>query len=329
MPHKRFAVSLLFGLIVVSTAAAQDARRSFPLQATAETGPRDWYISMSEARTEEGRVKLRKLIRGEFSLSRRLQQVVRLAAAGDRSSGKLLVRTYDEAEYRQDYKGMEKLVLALGDIAVAGATPRMIEATKSGNARIRLTGVMLLGRAGDKRAVPALIALLNDSDDDVADAVIWALSNLTGQPPEVRSRAEWSQWWSENQESFPDITVLSIQRNILTRAPTAEKQPVFASKERAIKSLGALGDPEAILIFAETVRAALEWETPDTREGVGEGPRERGAKGFVSLSADLVCRRIAGKSFGLAYETSAATADALEAWYNQHVKSLKPEGGGR
>jgi HEAT repeat protein len=60
----------------------------------------------------------------------------------------------------------------------AEVVPRLIKESQSGYIRVRFEVVKLLGRIGDRRAVPGLEIRLDDTSSNVAQAAAWALGRI-------------------------------------------------------------------------------------------------------------------------------------------------------
>jgi HEAT repeat protein len=73
------------------------------------------------------------------------------------------------------------LLDALADRPHAALLPAIAQAAESGDKRVRLASLAVIGRLGDAANVPALLAMAAEDDADVAEAAKAALAELSGE----------------------------------------------------------------------------------------------------------------------------------------------------
>ena len=73
------------------------------------------------------------------------------------------------------------IIYAIGDREGVVMPPSVLEAAITGDVRVRLAAIELVGRLGDASAVPALLQIAGESDAQLSQAVKNALANLPGE----------------------------------------------------------------------------------------------------------------------------------------------------
>lgn len=79
---------------------------------------------------------------------------------------------------------------------------------------IRLVIISAMQRILDKKAVDALVSLLNDKDESIRYAACDALSNLTSIRAFVRDTQQWKKWWSENKNKRHSDWLADLAENL-------------------------------------------------------------------------------------------------------------------
>jgi HEAT repeat protein len=73
------------------------------------------------------------------------------------------------------------LLSVLADRNDGGLPPAVLNAAKSGDKRLRIAAIGVVGRLGDATSVPTLLEIAADSDDDLARAAASALAMIPGE----------------------------------------------------------------------------------------------------------------------------------------------------
>jgi HEAT repeat protein len=82
---------------------------------------------------------------------------------------------------------------------------------------VRLATISALGRIYDKRAVDALVDLLDETDAAICEAACDALASLTSIQAFGHDRGRWRQWWKDNRDKTRDEWLADLA-NSLARA---------------------------------------------------------------------------------------------------------------
>jgi len=106
----------------------------------------------------------------------------------------------------------EDALRALGFFRDPRAPQALFEKLHSSNPTDRVNAILGLRNRGSKDSIPALLAMLRDSDAGVRQVANFALRGLTGQkfalsPTASRDEsdrvaARWREWWQAHEASF-------------------------------------------------------------------------------------------------------------------------------
>ena len=110
----------------------------------------------------------------------------------------------------EDLRG--EILRALGLFHDPRANQVLFEMLRSPDVNDRISAILGLRNLEDKDSIPALIAMLNDSDAQVRQVAHFALQRLTGKTFKLASAAtaaessrvaqQWHAWWRENGGQF-------------------------------------------------------------------------------------------------------------------------------
>jgi len=113
----------------------------------------------------------------------------------------------------QDLRG--EILRALGLFHLPRANQVLFEKLRSPDGSDRVSAILGLRNLESKDSIPALIAMLNDSDAQVRQVAHFALQRLTGQTITLSPQAsaaeagrvagEWHAWWREHGGSFVPV----------------------------------------------------------------------------------------------------------------------------
>ncbi|MCX6356121.1 MAG: HEAT repeat domain-containing protein [Candidatus Aureabacteria bacterium] len=104
-----------------------------------------------------------------------------------------------------------KAVRALGRLNTDKSREKVIACLKIDRRSLRTDAATALGKTGDKKAIEPLIGALLDPEDEVKNAALKSLEELTGQnnlldKTQNISKEEvhtaWQEWWGKNKETF-------------------------------------------------------------------------------------------------------------------------------
>ena len=120
-----------------------------------------------------------------------------------------------------------------------------------------------LGNIGDKQAVSALVASLNDEDGGVRERAAWALGKL-GDTDTAEYLTELLP--EEKEERVKVATVNALGRlkdkdatEVLLEELSLEEDQLY--KNEVIKALGEIGDTEALPILTEHLNALKKFKS--------------------------------------------------------------------
>ncbi|MCC6483680.1 MAG: HEAT repeat domain-containing protein [Armatimonadetes bacterium] len=109
------------------------------------------------------------------------------------------------------------------------------KALSSSDTLLRARAAIIIAEEGQPADIPALIALLTAPDGVTRSAVLRALQSLTGRASPSKTvltlkaataiRAEWEQWWAENQSQFPPGTKIKAEAGAPSVSPGPAAQP--------------------------------------------------------------------------------------------------------
>jgi len=176
------------------------------------------------------------------------------------------------AERLESDPGASKALEVLVQIEGREAFDLLVETLASPSGDLRRTAVNLLFSLGDERAVPHLVARLDDADQTVRNYASRALESLR-MTAELRS--SWRSW---QDGTSPESAVTSLLR----RTDSDQDKKIRLA---ALRSLGALGREEALAALVELMTD----EDPD-----------------VSSAAEAAVERIASREGPAGEESEAA-----------------------
>ena len=194
------------------------------------------------------------------------------------SLGEVLVRPLAEAlSVEERPRTRERLTAIL--LAFGAVGRRTVERLKSSpNPAVRRTAIYLLREFGGSEALPDLTELLDDNEPQVQREAVRAILNIGTDAAYQRARA------GAGQRHRSDRATRSCRRSAWCAtsarrrcSPTSSATSTTAARSatvylRAIESLGALRDPEAIAPLKEALYRG-EWWAP--RRNLGAAPRRR------------------------------------------------------
>lgn len=108
----------------------------------------------------------------------------------------------------------DDIVRSLGFFKSARANQVLFDQLHSSRANDRLSAILGLRNLETKDAVPALLAMLDDPDDQVRQVANFALRSLTGQNIKLSSPSldeskrvakEWHDWWLKHEATFEPV----------------------------------------------------------------------------------------------------------------------------
>ena len=154
------------------------------------------------------------------------------------------------------------VIQALGARGDGGATGALIQAARTGEARVRLAAVASLAQIGGAVVVPVLAELTSDGNSEVADAARQALGGIAGDEADKAVAAMLS-------DRIPSVrrmgATLAVQRRTTGAVPALLKMAADSDVETgkaAFKGLGALAGKSdlpallAILLGTKHIEAA-------------------------------------------------------------------------
>ena len=144
-----------------------------------------------------------------------IEVLMRLQPSADRWTRSYLTRLMHEMVKPEDEALIEAYrrhaLLPIRETAIVvsqrflkpGETESLFKLLVDDNPRIRFAAAKALGNAGDRRCLPALLALMNPNDKAFFQEVEGALTSLTGHHVAADTREEkwavWSQWIEKNE----------------------------------------------------------------------------------------------------------------------------------
>ena len=134
------------------------------------------------------------------------------------------------------------LLLALADRSDAAVMPAVLEAAGSGSQKLRLTAIGVLDRQGTLSSVPVLLKAAADSDAEVAQAALGALTRLPGNGVDADFLARLPAATGKNRQV---LITLAGQRHIDRALPAILadlKDPDAGVRSAAIQTMGILGN---------------------------------------------------------------------------------------
>jgi HEAT repeat protein len=179
--------------------------------------------------------------------------VVAVLASGDRETALRLCQALETA--RDDEAKIAGIVDALS-ASSADVDAVLIELTRSPHAAVVCDAVQILGRHENEHALPALEALTEHANDNVALAAVEALGRIGGRAA-VDALLKLAQ--SKNFfRSFPALDALGRARDSRALETLLElaREPLYAPE--AVRALGRLGDPAAAPHLARLASGASE-----------------------------------------------------------------------
>jgi HEAT repeat protein len=134
------------------------------------------------------------------------------------------------------------VVYAIGDREGAVLPPAVLEAAASGDSRVRLAAIQLVGRLGDDSALPTLLEISAEKNGELSEAAKAALARLPGKKvdAEIASRLATAKG-----ESQAILIALAGERRI---EATDELVKALRSPDKEIRDA-------ALVALGETVRA--------------------------------------------------------------------------
>lgn len=195
----------------------------------------------------------------------------------------------------------DRAAWALGEIEDPRATAPLLDALRTGDARLRTRAIRALGEIEDPTAVDGLVAALGNSDAKVREQAVWALGEiesdravpgllplLNDDDAAIRRKVAWALGEIESELAVdalvmaladPDTDVRLQVASALGEMedPTALDGLVRALKDddwrvrrAAAAALGEIEDPRALA----PLRAAAQDERPEVRRAVAHALRE-------------------------------------------------------
>jgi HEAT repeat protein len=174
------------------------------------------------------------------------------------------------------------IVYSLGDRDEAVLPPSIFQAAKTGDARVRLAAIELVGRLGDASAVPTLLEIAGRSDADLSQAAKNALATLPGKnvDKEIASRLR-----AANGKSLATLIELVGERRIEATSELVQalKQSDESIRSGALFALGeTIGPDDLDVLISEVVEAANDQDRQSAEKalhaaGIRMPDRERAA----------------------------------------------------
>jgi hypothetical protein len=184
--------------------------RSRALDGLARLGtPEAWNAIVKIARGEPADESIRvRTAATQLDVSQRAYAILLLSEKADPAflSTLLKISASASGEVRGD------ALRALGFFRDPRAPQALFESLHSSSSTDRVNAILGLKNRGRKDSIPALLAILQDSDAEVRQVANFALQGLTGQmfllspfagrAESDRLAARWHKWWQEHEASF-------------------------------------------------------------------------------------------------------------------------------
>ena len=205
---------LLDELVMLASAGPDERRweRDRALEGLARLGtPESWEAILRIARGSNSPVPAASPEAAAKQDSLRAFAILLLAERGDRADLASLLAMLPGAP--DSLRG--EIIRALGFFRDTRANKELFERLHSHATNDRVNAILGLRNLDDKSVIPALIAMLNDSDAQVRQVANFALRNLTGQKIELSSTAPaqesvrvgsvWRAWWQKQGADYRPV----------------------------------------------------------------------------------------------------------------------------
>ncbi|UCF21085.1 MAG: HEAT repeat domain-containing protein [Gemmatimonadota bacterium] len=168
---------------------------------------------------------------------------------------RLAARLIDEPHPRRKYS-------IAGELASYGAAAidYFIPMLQSEQAAVRANAASQLARLPTERAVPALVAALEDSVDNVRGYALGALaaSGSADCIEPVHRRLDDPERWVR-MTALRTLAQLGAEEEVLGHADKLLRSPDAWEREAAVGSLGILGAPDAVPLLLERLHDEKDW----------------------------------------------------------------------
>jgi hypothetical protein len=155
-------------------------------------------LGLRNLNTERSRAELAKIVQNTAELTPVNEMAVRyLGQMGDKKYFPLLM----EMVKGLDAKESREYVLAAAELGGDDAVPYLRGLLGSADANVRTTAVLGLGATGSRAAVPVLLEVLKEANEESASVTAGALTELThwkADDPPGDAYGKWAGWWEKN-----------------------------------------------------------------------------------------------------------------------------------
>ncbi len=209
------------------------------------------------------------------------------------------------------------LLLALADRGDAAALPTIFEATKSGPKKLRMVAVGVLDRLGKMSSVPVLIEVACDSDAELKQAALIALTRMPGNELDAKVLGDLGGASGRTRQVLIE---LSARRQIEAAVPMILKytqDPDPGTSSAAIQAIGALGGAGQVTDLVKILSTAQSAKQRQDIEGALLAISGRLGKGCAQSLAPLAhdpdssVRKVALHALAAAGGTEALAAVQL------------------
>ncbi len=144
------------------------------------------------------------------------------------------------------------MVIALGDRGDAGLPSAVVRAASTGDKRVRLAAIQVVGRKGDASAVPSLLQVAIEDDAELSQAAKTALAGLPGE----HVNAELARRLPDARDKSLAVLIELVGQRRIDAVPALVKalgQGDEATRDAALAALGATVKPKDLAVLISQV----------------------------------------------------------------------------